>query len=134
MVCPHVATVNWHKSLQFVKKSNIALLPCLFMILLAVWIIILGRSITFGQEPRFCVVFSPPPFIYIYIYNINNWYWHKWMFSINIFIYFELKILEYMLFSVTNRCFSGRKAVKNGLLLQRYWNLQYSDRRVMLWE
>ena len=30
-----VATVNWHKSLQFTKKSNITLLPCLFMILLA---------------------------------------------------------------------------------------------------
>ena len=31
-----VAIVNWHKSLQFVEKSNITLLPCLFMILLAV--------------------------------------------------------------------------------------------------
>ena len=31
-----VATVNWHKSLQFVKKSNKTLLPCLFTILLAV--------------------------------------------------------------------------------------------------
>ena len=28
--------INWHKSLQFAKKSNITLLPCLFMILLAV--------------------------------------------------------------------------------------------------
>ena len=36
MVCLLVATVYWHKSLQFVKKSNITLLPCLFMILLAV--------------------------------------------------------------------------------------------------
>ena len=26
-----VATVTWHKSLQFVEKSNITLLPCLFM-------------------------------------------------------------------------------------------------------
>ena len=32
-----VTTVNWHKSLQFVKeKSNITLLPCLFLNLLAV--------------------------------------------------------------------------------------------------
>ena len=54
MVCLHVTTVNWHKSLQLVKKSNITLLPCLFMILLAVWIIILGRGITL--------------YIYIYIY------------------------------------------------------------------
>ena len=47
MVCLLVATVNWHKSLQFVKKLNTALLPCLFMILLAVSIIILRLSITF---------------------------------------------------------------------------------------
>ena len=33
MVRQLVATVNWHKSLQFAKKSNITLLPCLFMIL-----------------------------------------------------------------------------------------------------
>ena len=33
-------SVYWHKSLQFVKKSNITLLPCLFMILLAVSIIL----------------------------------------------------------------------------------------------
>ena len=31
-----VATVNWHKSLQFAKKSNITLLPSLFMIFFAV--------------------------------------------------------------------------------------------------
>ena len=36
-----VATVNWHKSLQFAKKSNITPLPCLFMILLAVSMIML---------------------------------------------------------------------------------------------
>ena len=36
MVCLLVATVYWHKSLQFEKKSNMTLLPCLLMILLAV--------------------------------------------------------------------------------------------------
>ena len=36
-----VATVNWHKSLQLVKKSIITLLSCLFMILLAVSLITL---------------------------------------------------------------------------------------------
>mgnify|MGYP006963818675 CR=1 FL=1 len=41
MVCLPVAAVNWHKSLQFPKKSNIALLPCLFVILLAVSMITL---------------------------------------------------------------------------------------------
>ena len=47
MVCLLVATVYWHKLLQFVKKSNITLLPCLFMILLAVSIIILHLGVTF---------------------------------------------------------------------------------------
>ena len=41
-----VATVNWHKSLQFAKTSNITLLPCLFMVLLAVSMITLHHSIS----------------------------------------------------------------------------------------
>ena len=36
MLCLLVATVYWHKSPQFVKKSNMTLLPRLLMILLAV--------------------------------------------------------------------------------------------------
>ena len=59
-----VATFNWHKSLQFVKKSNIKLLPGLFVILLAVSIIISHLGITFWQEPMFFAVFSPQPFIW----------------------------------------------------------------------
>ena len=48
MMCLLVATVYWHKSLQFVKKnSSITLLPCLFIILKAVSIIILRLGITF---------------------------------------------------------------------------------------
>ena len=41
LVCLLVAAVNWHKSLPFPKKSNIALLPRLFRILLAVSMITL---------------------------------------------------------------------------------------------
>ena len=62
IVCLLVATVYLHKSLQFVKKSNKTLLSCLFMILLAVSIIISRLGITFWQDLRFFVVFSPPPF------------------------------------------------------------------------
>ena len=47
MVCLFVATVYWHKLQQFVKKSGITLLPCLFMVLLAVSIIILRLGIPF---------------------------------------------------------------------------------------
>ena len=36
MICLLVVTVYWHKSLPFVKESNITLLPCLFRILLGV--------------------------------------------------------------------------------------------------
>ena len=37
-----VATVNWNKSLQLIKKNyDVTLLPCLFMILLAVSMIML---------------------------------------------------------------------------------------------
>ena len=40
-MCLLVATVYWYKSLKFVKKSNITLLPCLFMILQVVSMITL---------------------------------------------------------------------------------------------
>ena len=36
------------------------------------------------------------------------------------FFYVKLKLLEYVLFVVTNRYFSGRDAVQSGLFLQRY--------------
>ena len=63
MVCLLVATVYWHKSLQFVKK--ITLLSCLF------WFYTTSKLfrlldyawITFCQEPRFYVVFPPTPCI-----------------------------------------------------------------------
>ena len=58
-----VATVYWHKLKQIVKRSNITFLPCLFMILLDVSIIILRLGITFCTKLKFCVVFSLPPFI-----------------------------------------------------------------------
>ena len=60
-----VAIVNWHKLLQFVKKANVILLPCLFMILLAISIIILRLGITFfltGAQVLRCVF---PSLIYI---------------------------------------------------------------------
>ena len=55
---------------------------------------------------------------------------------IEIFVYAELKILEYVLFAVTYRCFNGSEAVKSGLLLQHYWNLyfQTGEQSVMLVE
>ena len=45
MVCLLVATVYWHKSLQFVKKSSIILLPHLFTILWACLMIKLCSTI-----------------------------------------------------------------------------------------
>ena len=129
MMCLLVATANWQKSLQFVKKSNVAPLSCLVMISLAVSIIILRLGVTFWQEPRFCVVLSPPPFISWDSHEIIDTDTNEYLACIRIFVYVELKILEHVLFLVTNRCFSGSEAVRSGLLLQRYWNLEYSDRR-----
>ena len=60
-----VATINWHKSLQFAKKSNITLLPCLFMILLAVSIIILRVNVSFQAR----VVNSIPGLIHAHAIN-----------------------------------------------------------------
>ena len=40
-----------------------------------------------------------------------------------------MKILEYALFVVINRCFSGSDAVKSGLFFNAIENLWYSDRR-----
>ena len=123
MVCLLVVTVYWHKSLQFVKRSNITLLPCLFLILLAVSIIILRLDITFWQELRFCVVFSLPLFISRDSHAIIDTDKNEYLPCIKIFVCVELEILEYVLFVVTNRCFSGNEAAKGALLLQRYWNL-----------
>ena len=123
MVCLLFATVYWYKSLQFVKGSNITLLPCLFMILLAVSIIILRLGITFWQELRFCVVISPLPFISWGSLAIIDTDTNEYLPCIKNFVYVELKILEYVLFVVTNRCFSGSEAVKSGLLLQRHRHL-----------
>ena len=64
MVCLLVATVYWHKSLQFVKKNEHSYLVYLwFYKTKAVSVIRLRLGITFSQEPRFYVVFLPTPCI-----------------------------------------------------------------------
>ena len=71
MVYLLVATVYWHKSLQYVKKTNITRLPYLFMILLAV-------SMTSYALPHLSqitnllhIIISVPPapctFIYLFL-------------------------------------------------------------------
>ena len=70
MVCLLVATVNRHKLLQFAKKSNIALLPCLFMILWAVSMIML--IMLYHILARFYF-----QFIYL-LYLIISLAWQAW--------------------------------------------------------
>ena len=65
-------------------------------------------------------MFSPPPFISWATHAIIDTDTNEYLPYIKIFVYVELKILEYVLFSVTDRCFSGSDALKSGLLLQRY--------------
>ena len=45
MVCLLVATVNWRKSIQFAKKSNIPLLPCFYDYFMIYFIILQGKSV-----------------------------------------------------------------------------------------
>ena len=61
MACLLVATVYWHKSPQFVKKSNTTLLPCLFMILYAVSMITLCSTI-YSSQIWVPVYLSSPPY------------------------------------------------------------------------
>ena len=125
-----VATVNWHKSLQFVKKSNITLLPCLFMILLAVSIIILRLGITFWQELRFCVVFSPPSFVLYASHAIidtdTSKYLPRWI---------ESKILKYLLSSLIVVS-AAAKQLKAGFCFNatEIFSTQTGEQSVMLWE
>lgn len=63
---------------------------------------------------------SPLPHLYHKIVTIIDTDTNEYLPCIKIFVYVELKILERVLFVVTNRCFSGNEAVKSGSLLQRY--------------
>ena len=120
---PPFIGISRHKSLQFLKKYSITLLPCLFMILydrLAVSVIILRLGITFCREPRFYVMFSPIPFMSEASHAIIDTNTNEYLPCMKIFVYVELTILQYVTFVVTNRCFSSSVVVQSGLLLQRY--------------
>ena len=85
--------------------------------------------LTFWQEPRFYVVFSPTPFISQASHAIIDINTNEYWCCMKIFVDVESAIYQYVTFVVTNRCFSSSVAVKSGLLLQRYWNLYCSGRR-----
>ena len=98
---PPFIGISRHKSLQFLKKSSITLLPCLFMILydrLAVSVIILRLGITFCREPRFYVVFSPIPVISEASHAIIDTNTNEYLPCMKIFVYVELTILQYVTF------------------------------------
>ena len=71
------------------------------MILSAVSIIMLRLGITFWQEPRFCVLFSPPS--YRKLYAIIDTDTNEYLPCIKIFAYVEFKILKCVLSSLTFR-------------------------------
>ena len=133
-VCLLVTTVNWHKSLQFAKKSNIALLPCLFMISLAVSIIILRLGITFWQEPRFCFLSSAPLFISQASHAIIDTDTNEYLPCINILVSAELKILEYVLFWSIIVVSAAAKQLKAGCCFNaiEIYSIQTGEQSVML--
>ena len=117
VVWPHV---TWGYALvQFCysKKFTRAYLFQTALEIMWLPILILRLDITFWQEPRFCVVFSPPLLISRASHAIIDTDTNEYLPCIKIFVYVELKILEYVLFVVTNRCF-GSEAFKSRLLLQ----------------
>ena len=65
-------------------------------------------------------MFSPIPVISEASQAIIDTNTNEYLPCVKIFVYFELTILQYVAFVVTNRCFSGSVAVQSGLLLQRY--------------
>ena len=82
--------------------------------------VILRLGITFCRKPRFYVMFSPIPFISEAGHAVIDTNSNEYLPCMEIFVYVELTILQYVTFVVTNRCFSGSVAVQSGLLLQRY--------------
>ena len=76
-------------------------------------------ELLFDRSPGFALCFPLPHLhhaSHAIIYTDTN----EYLPCIEIFVYVELKILEYVPFVVTNRCFSGSEAVKSGLLLECY--------------
>ena len=74
----------------------------------------------FDRSPCFALCFPSPVYILSLSHTIIYTDTNEFLPCIEIFVFVELKILEYMPFVVTNRCFSGKEAVRSGLLLQRY--------------
>ena len=99
---PPFLGISRHKSLQFVKKSNMTLLPLL------------------AGSPGFTLCFPLIPVISEASHAIIDTNANEYLPCIKIFVYVELTILQYVTFVVTNCCFSGSVAVQSGLLLQRY--------------
>ena len=82
MVRPLVATVNWHKSLKFVKKvEHNTLTLCIYDFIsrfdyyITPWYYFL-----IGAQVLHCVF---PSLIYIIGWSRNNWYRHKWIFTMH---------------------------------------------------
>ena len=121
-ILPELCDLMWlgaTRSCSFVtlKKFTRAYLFQTALEIMWLPILILRLDITFWQEPRFCVVFSPPLLISRASHAIIDTDTNEYLPCIKIFVYVELKILEYVLFVVTNRCF-GSEAFKSGLLLK----------------
>ena len=106
------------------------------MILLRISIIILRLDITFRQEPRFHVVFSPPP--------CKSWARHavididtnEYLPFIKIFVYIELKILEYVLLWSLIVVLMAAQQLKAGCCFNaiEIYSIQIGEHSVMLWE
>ena len=62
-------------------------------------------------------MFSPTPFISKASHAIIDPNTNEYLPCMQIFVYVELTIFEYVTFVATNRCFSSSVAIKSGLLV-----------------
>ena len=128
-----VATVNWHKSLQFVEKSNITLLiydfylP--FRLLYYAWVLLFDRS------PGFRCVFPLPHLYHKLVTQSFDTDTSKYLPCIKIFVYVELKKLKYVLPSLIVVS-AAAKQLEAGCCFNatEIFSIQTGEQSAVLWE
>ena len=133
MVCLPVATVNWHKSPQFVKRFNITLLiydfylP--FRLLYYAWVLLFDRS------PGFALRFPLPHLYHKLVMQSFDTNTSEYLPYVKIFVYVELKKLKYVLPSLIVVS-AAAKQLKAGCCFNttEIFSTQTGEQSAMLWE
>ena len=141
--------INWARNGAWTYVGTPPHLNMYFPILMCTWncllffsgnfyffsIIIWRLGITFWQELRFCVVFSPPSSISYASHAIIDTDTSEYLPFIKIFVYVELKILKYVL-SLLIVISAAAKQLKAGCYFNatEIFSIQTGEQSVMHWE